>query len=128
MTTTMNPSKDYSNRMLTPNEYQALAYQTAQRHTHMDPVVAWALEIAEEAGEVVSLIKKWKVRQRTNISADEIAEEVGDLIWCASALLSEMGVDLSDVLQANIDKLTARYNGGGFVIDEERDGGHSSAG
>jgi NTP pyrophosphatase (non-canonical NTP hydrolase) len=113
---------------LTPDEYQALAFHTAQNIQHMDPLVAWALEIAEESGEVVKLVKKWKVRQRTDIDPDDIAEEVGDLIWCACALLSQMGYKLSDVMQANIDKLTARYQGGGFVIDEERDSVPRSAG
>ena len=46
-------------------------------------------------------------------------KELGDVLWYIAALGKEIGVSLSDIAQANIDKLTDRTARG--VINSEGD-------
>jgi len=42
----------------------------------------------------------------------EIGKELGDVLWYISQLATELGVDLDDVAQGNIDKLYSRMDRG----------------
>jgi NTP pyrophosphatase (non-canonical NTP hydrolase) len=68
-----------------------------------------------EAGEVQGKIKK-VIRDDGGVLTDEkrkaIAAELGDLLWYVSQTASEIGVDLDDVAEANLDKLASRQQRG----------------
>jgi NTP pyrophosphatase (non-canonical NTP hydrolase) len=79
-----------------------------------------ALGLASEAGEVAGVIKK-AIRddeylvQRNRFAPDrfdKLLAELGDVMWYASQLATELGVKLEDVCIGNIDKLTARKEKG----------------
>lgn len=109
---------------LTFDEYQALARTTAvyPRMAVLKPDVASdfnlaypALGLTGEAGEVADKVKKL-IRDANGTVSDEardsLAKELGDVLWYVSALASELGLQLSDVAQANYDKLRARQQAG----------------
>lgn len=68
-----------------------------------------------EAGEVQGKAKK-VLRDDDGVLTPEkreaMAAELGDLLWYAAQLASELDVSLSDVAQANLDKLADRASRG----------------
>ena len=68
-----------------------------------------------EAGEVQGKIKK-VLRDDAGQITDEkraaIAKELGDMLWYVSQTASELGVNLGDIAQANLDKLAGRKERG----------------
>lgn len=71
-------------------------------------LVHMALGIAGEAGELVDVIKKATIYNRT-LDRKNIIEELGDLEWYMQGLRSWLGVTREQVLQYNIEKLNLRY-------------------
>jgi len=69
-----------------------------------------ALGLAGEAGEVVDLIKKG-VMHGKGFDREQIILEMGDVCWYLTLLMREFNVTLDEVLEANIEKLTARDDG-----------------
>jgi len=70
-----------------------------------------ALGLAGEAGEIANKAKKVlrdSGGQLTQQQRDDMAAELGDVLWYVAAVAQELGVSLSDVAQANLDKLASR--------------------
>lgn len=65
------------------------------------------LGIAGEAAEIFDA---------TN--TEEVKKEVGDILWYVAVLLDACGLTFDEVMQANIDKLRARYSSGKFTREE----------
>lgn len=91
-------------------EYQRLSRRTAEY-----PREAWltypALGLAGEAGEVAEHAKK-AIRDDAGQVTDErraaMAKELGDVLWYVSQLATELGLELDEVAQGNLDKLLSR--------------------
>lgn len=70
-----------------------------------------ALGLASEAGEVAGKVKKI-YRDKGGVlspeDAKELAKECSDVLWYIAALLTDIGYNLGDVAQMNIDKLKDR--------------------
>jgi len=69
--------------------------------------------LASEAGEVADKFKKIVRDQDWNDETlfenkDAIKAELGDVLWYVSNLARELGVDLEDVAEGNIEKLFSR--------------------
>lgn len=62
-----------------------------------------------EVGEFYSIIAK-QLRDETDAveAGDKQLKELGDILWFISNIATEMGVDMSDILQLNMDKLNSR--------------------
>lgn len=64
-----------------------------------------------EVGEVQGKIKK-VIRDSGGVITDEVkatvAGELGDCLWYLAAMAEELGLDLGQVAQANLDKLADR--------------------
>lgn len=73
------------------------------------------LGLAGEAGELANKIKK-VMRDKAGTITPEVNEtlkgELGDVMWYIAALATEMKWDLSQVAQANLDKLFSRKERG----------------
>jgi len=88
-------------------------YQAASRKTAVYPddakVIYPAMGLAGEAGEVCNKIKKI-TRGDVELSEikDDLAGELGDVLWYVSALCSDMNLRLGDVAKLNLDKLNGR--------------------
>ena len=61
-----------------------------------------------ESGEAIDLMKK-HLFQGHELDRDALIKELGDVAWYLAEAATGLGVDLSDVLQRNLDKLHARY-------------------
>ncbi|HEX7609530.1 MAG TPA: nucleoside triphosphate pyrophosphohydrolase family protein [Solirubrobacteraceae bacterium] len=96
------------------SEYQHLSRRTAEY-----PREAWlaypALGLAGEAGEVAEHAKK-AIRDDggavTGERREAMAKELGDVLWYVAQIASELGLELDDVAQANLDKLLSRQRRG----------------
>jgi NTP pyrophosphatase (non-canonical NTP hydrolase) len=77
--------------------------------------VAKVLGLAGEAGEVAEKYKKI-IRDKKGVVShtdkDEIAKELGDVLWYVAMLAAYLGVPLSQVADLNITKLSSRKQRG----------------
>lgn len=69
-----------------------------------------ALGLNGEAGEVAEYVKKTIRDHGGDVSfyRDKLRKELGDVLWYVAACCHELGFDMSDVAQANLDKLASR--------------------
>ena len=69
------------------------------------------LGLTGEAGEVADKVKK-VIRDRQGVFDQETCEaiklELGDVLWYVAQLASELGYDLEQVAEANLQKLSSR--------------------
>ncbi len=89
--------------------YQSLAERT--RNTALDDrarLLDAAAGLAEEAGEVLGTIRKHLFQDRP-LDREVVTRELGDALWCLSALASSLDLSLGDVAHTNLDKLRLRY-------------------
>ena len=70
-----------------------------------------AAGLAEEAGEVLGLVRKHVMQQRV-LDRATVVEELGDALWCLAIVADTLGVTLSDVARANEAKLRDRHPDG----------------
>jgi NTP pyrophosphatase (non-canonical NTP hydrolase) len=93
------------------NEYQKLAGRTAAYPNIGDNFIYPALGLAGETGELINKIKKI-IRDKNNIIDEEtrieLKKELGDVLWYAAQLSTELHLDFSEVAEANIKKLADR--------------------
>lgn len=97
---------------MTFDDYQKEAMRTKNRG-ELEKVLAShlavaGLGIAGEAGEVADEIKKI-VGHGREMNKDKLIKETGDVLWYVASIADELGVSMSDIAQANIDKLKERY-------------------
>ena len=89
--------------------YQAEARRTINRALTSDQrLLDAAAGLAEEAGEVLSHVRKHVMQGRT-LDRDAVALELGDALWCLSIAADTLGVSLQDVARLNVEKLRSRY-------------------
>ena len=69
-----------------------------------------------ESGEAIDLVKK-HLAQGHKLDKVRLARELGDVAWYLAETAQAIGYSLSDILQMNLDKLSARYPDG---FDAER--------
>ncbi len=95
---------------MTLNEYQNHALETAiYPETH--PIIYPTLGLTGEAGEVADKVKK-VIRdgheEFTDEKRREIVKEIGDVLWYCATLSHDLGYELDEVAQMNVDKLRSR--------------------
>tara|TARA_Y100001968_G_C19433404_1_gene758295 strand:+ start:2440 stop:2769 length:330 start_codon:yes stop_codon:yes gene_type:complete len=95
-------------------------YQDKSRLTALYPNVGNnpiypTLGLVGEAGEVADKLKKI-LRDKNGVfdssSIESIKLELGDVLWYIAQLSSELGLNLEDVAQSNLDKLESRVSRG----------------
>tara|TARA_B110000908_G_C10129309_1_gene391427 strand:- start:27 stop:344 length:318 start_codon:yes stop_codon:yes gene_type:complete len=64
------------------------------------------LGLCGEVGEVAEKVKK-QIRDGV-FNRHEVAKELGDVLWYLSVLTNDIGYNLDEIAQINIDKLTSR--------------------
>ncbi len=94
-------------------------YQRRSRRTAEYPREAWlaypALGLSGEAGEVAEHAKKTIRDDGGEVSPERraaMAKELGDVLWYVAQLASELGLDLDEIAQTNLDKLLSRQRRG----------------
>jgi NTP pyrophosphatase (non-canonical NTP hydrolase) len=88
------------------------------------------LNLAGEVGELHSLVAKSIRDGAKGGHAENVKKELGDILWCVSAVAQDAGFTLEEVAEGNIDKLTFRKamgviqgsgdNRGEGLFDEDR--------
>jgi len=91
-------------------------YQRESRKTALYPDVGSnaiypTLGLVGEAGEVADKVKKI-IRDKNGVfdqdSKDAIKFELGDVLWYISQLSSELGYELEEIANSNLQKLSSR--------------------
>lgn len=92
------------------NEYQLLTDEFAiypQSNTGSNLELSYlALGLGGEAGEVLEKTKK-RIRDG-KFNPEEVAKEVGDVLWYLARYANAIGYTFQEIAEMNIDKLTSR--------------------
>jgi NTP pyrophosphatase (non-canonical NTP hydrolase) len=102
---------------MTFQEYQRLARRTQNEGLDSHDRMYHALHgLSSEIGEIHGLYQK-VYQGHADLHDDDLADELGDLLWFAAELADAWGLSLDHIARRNIDKLKARYPDG---FDSER--------
>lgn len=101
---------------MTLDEYQEKAAKTAlfSGDEFMD-LLHWTLGVGGEAGEITEKIKKIVRDKHGKISdqdREDLAKEVGDVLWYLATLAKHLGYSFDDIARKNLDKLESRQKRG----------------
>lgn len=100
------------------NEYQRQAKETAiydKAHYEgrgADGFVYLTLGACGEAGEIAEKVKKYIRGDFKELPKEEIALELGDLLWYLSEQARLLGYELSEIAEMNLAKLAERKKRG----------------
>ncbi len=101
---------------MTFDEYQQKALVTnLTKDDKFKELLQQVLGLADEAGEVQSIFKKWIRDQDANFDAldrDNVKKELGDVLWYIAVIAHDLNISLDDLAQTNIDKLASRRTRG----------------
>ncbi|KRL04133.1 nucleoside triphosphate pyrophosphohydrolase family protein [Liquorilactobacillus oeni] len=89
------------------SEYQKISARTVTPSLKNE-ILCYGLGISGEAGEVTDLIKKVYFHGH-KLDKQDMAKELGDVMWYISQIASFENLDLAEIAQLNINKLKKRY-------------------
>jgi NTP pyrophosphatase (non-canonical NTP hydrolase) len=93
------------------SDYQRTASETSQlRLGGPQGAIAPMLGLASETGSILNVYKKY-LRDGIGLAANRelLREELGDLLWYATAVATSCGLDLEDIARANLARTRDRY-------------------
>jgi NTP pyrophosphatase (non-canonical NTP hydrolase) len=103
-----------SDRSLTFDDYQHRATLTDKLPAADEDRLV--LPLLGLVGEVGALATEWKKRRRDSTGyhafTDQLREELGDALWYMAILAERAGLQLSDLAQANLDKVSDLFGAG----------------
>ena len=105
---------DKKGSSLTFDDYQKQAKKTAI-YPSSAGVMYPALGLTGEAGEVANKVKKVVRDGYKNSPPDwreQVAHELGDVLWYCAALASDLGLSLGRIAKENANKLSGRQQRG----------------
>ena len=74
-----------------------------------------ALGLSAEVGEVLNKVKKVMRDHEDKVPEEYVPifkKELGDVLWYIAGLCNELGLDMDEVAQQNLDKLFSRKDRG----------------
>ena len=91
------------------NTYQEKALRTQNPELSPgDKLINGVMGLCGEAGEVIDLVKK-HVAQGHELNRAKLKDELGDVAWYLAATAAALDLSLNEVLEYNVEKLSARY-------------------
>ena len=97
------------------NDYQNFCRTTAQYPNIGNNIEYPTLGLCGEAGEIANKVKKIQ-RDNDGITSIEtrhkLIEELGDVLWYVAQFATEIDIELSEVIDINIQKLSSRMERG----------------
>jgi NTP pyrophosphatase (non-canonical NTP hydrolase) len=91
------------------DEYQRLALRTeAPGRPRRERLLNAALGLCGEAGEFADSLKKHEFHAHA-LDEAELRKELGDVLWYVALACDALGLQLGNVMEANIEKLRRRY-------------------
>lgn len=100
---------------MTFDEYQQAALRTSRAADQKDELLHRVLGLVGEAGEVAEKFKKLVRDHNTDLDkldTDDMAKELGDVIWYVAVLADYLGLSFDDIANKNIAKLADRQKRG----------------
>lgn len=96
---------------LTLREYQYEASKTDQSPgERLESLMVPLLGLAGEAGSLLTEYKKWlREGDRYKPFTDQVAEEIGDILWYLANIAGKAGLDLQEIAEENLAKLHDRW-------------------
>ncbi len=98
------------------DEYQKRALSTVlTSDDEFKDLLHWVLGINGESGEIAEKVKKIIRDKGGKVSAEdkqELAKEIGDVLWYLAVFAEDLGVSLDDIAVANLEKLQSRKQRG----------------
>ena len=108
MATNMDFMQD--NGQITISQFQDIVDKWIKTYgvRYFSPLTNMAV-LAEETGEVARIMaRKYGDQSFKEGEKQDLADELADLIWVATAIANQTGVNLTDAIRANIEKKTSR--------------------
>ncbi|MCF7795922.1 nucleoside triphosphate pyrophosphohydrolase family protein [Patescibacteria group bacterium] len=101
---------------MTFQEYQKLSRKSAI-YPEKYNIIYPAIGLGDEAGEVLGKIKKWlrgddETEELTKERKDAIEKEIGDVLWYLAQISTDVGINLEEAAESNIEKLYKRLEEG----------------
>jgi NTP pyrophosphatase (non-canonical NTP hydrolase) len=100
---------------LSLQDYQQQALRTARSFDEKDELFDLVLGLVGESGEVAEKFKKL-IRDHnsdlTKLDRDDMAKELGDVLWYIAVLAEYLGLSLDDIGKNNLAKLASRQKRG----------------
>lgn len=101
---------------MTFEDYQKQALTTVlSTGDEFKDLLHWVLGINGESGEVAEKLKKI-IRDKNGVVSEEdkqeLAKEIGDVLWYLAVFANDLGVPLDTIAQQNLDKLKSRQERG----------------
>ena len=97
---------------MTLDDYQSAATRTTnQQLSDKERLLDAAAGLAEEAGEILGLVRKHAF-QSHSLDRNKLQTELGDALWCLAMTAQIAGLTLEQVGTGNLAKLRARYPDG----------------
>ncbi len=98
------------------DEYQQRALTTVlTTDDKFKDLLHWVLGINGESGEIAEKVKKIirdKNGQVNEEDKQDLAKEIGDVLWYLAVFADQLGVSLDDIAQQNLAKLQSRKKRG----------------
>lgn len=97
------------------DDYQRGALRTAAPRDKRNELLHLVLGLAGESGEVAEKFKKWIRDQNSDesqLDRQDIAKELGDVLWYVAVLADYLDLSLDDIATANLKKLANRESRG----------------
>ena len=94
---------------MTFDDYEVAASRTTNlKLTDNERLMDAAAGLAEESGEVLSIVRKHAYQHRP-IDKHKLEAELGDALWCLTITARTAGLSLEQIASANVAKLRDRY-------------------
>ena len=95
--------------IMTANEYQKLAMVTLNHKLDKKEVLTNSvMGLCGESGEACDIVKKHLFHGH-ELDRDSLIKELGDVAWYLAEAATALDIELSEVLERNIEKLKKRY-------------------
>ena len=89
-------------------EFQAWVRERWSRNPRPVDLAVMTLGLCGEAGEVSEPIKKLIRGTHPDLDLDALALELGDVLHYLTAIANHFKIDLEEIIEMNVDKLTHR--------------------
>lgn len=94
---------------MTLDDYENAAARTTNlKLTDTERLMDAAAGLAEESGEILSIVRK-HIYQHRSIDKGKLETELGDALWCLAITARTAGLSLEQIATANIAKLRDRF-------------------
>ena len=108
---TSKPSKSYG-------DFTERLSILAEQGFHSERLLTAAVGLCAESGEFTEVVKKivFQGKPVNNDNMFHLKRELGDIMWYVMQACMGLGVSLDEVVEMNVEKLSARYPEGAFDV------------